>query len=282
MCTAFRISDGGLLSNPETEPLFKTDGPQNSRRVFDKTQVVQDPDYFLLDVPLSAEKIDELAELVRVKRNGQGVYRKVPAVEVHLERAGFDDRQRCRVLIILEPCRSYIHRLPVGKNEHGGVELFVQLGLYPVLLRQKPWQIRWRRPPKRCLYRNWVAQEQVADEAAHRICPCTPGFRPRPEFLEHLDYVLRKLFGEDGLDVFPLRPVRESRFIGGPSFVVMLVQHEIEQVAAGDHAQHFALVDDGQNALMPFDQVGLDFNKACLRSHRCDVGIHELGHSSAA
>ena len=64
------------------------------------------------------------------------------------------------------------------------------------------------------------------------------------EFLEHLNYALRKLFGKDGLDVFPLRPMRESRFIIEPSVVIVLVQHEIEQVAASDHPQHFALVND--------------------------------------
>src|SRR5208283_3701613 len=139
-----------------------------------------------------AEKIDQLTEIVRVKRNGQSVYRKIPPVEVHLERAELDNRQGGRVLIILEPGRSYIHGLPVWKNKHRGVEFFMQLGLYRVPLGKSPSKFDGIPFQNDVYVEIGAVQEQVAHEAAHRICPEPQAFGQHAESPEHLNDVFRK------------------------------------------------------------------------------------------
>ena len=74
-----------MLSDLESHPLLKTDGPEYSRRVLNETSVVQNPDPPVLDVVLAIEEVEQSAECFTAKVDGHGVDGEVAAIEIEFD-----------------------------------------------------------------------------------------------------------------------------------------------------------------------------------------------------
>jgi len=92
-----------MLADLETETELKTDGPKHPGRVLYKAETVQHSDSLFFDIPLGAEKINQLPEGVFIERDRQGIDGKITSMEIEFERTVFHNRQRSRRLIIFKP-----------------------------------------------------------------------------------------------------------------------------------------------------------------------------------
>jgi hypothetical protein len=85
-----------VLAQPEPEPLREAYCTECASRIFNKTEIVKDTNGLFFQIALTAEEVDEKAEIVGVKPDGKGVDSKVPAVKVFLDRRCFDLWKGCR------------------------------------------------------------------------------------------------------------------------------------------------------------------------------------------
>ncbi len=63
----------GLTSNRKAEALFKTHSPEGTRRIFDKAEIMQDPNRTIFQIALTIEKIEDLAEFRAIQNHRQGI-----------------------------------------------------------------------------------------------------------------------------------------------------------------------------------------------------------------
>ena len=70
--------------NPESESLFKPYCPVYTCRVFNETEIVQDPDGLFLYIFLSTEKVCQEPEILPVQLYCKCIDCKVPSVQVFL------------------------------------------------------------------------------------------------------------------------------------------------------------------------------------------------------
>ena len=115
----------GVFPDLETETLLEPHGPKHAGRVLDEAQVVKHPDRSVLDVPSSAEKIQQLAEVIRIEAHGQGVHGEIPAIHIQLDGTEFDGGQGRRAFVVFRASGGDVHLESVGKDKNGRLELFV-------------------------------------------------------------------------------------------------------------------------------------------------------------
>ena len=74
-----------MAADLEVEALLEADGPEDARRILDERQIVQNADRPFLEIPPSAEEVEELAEFALTQPDCERVDREVAAVEVLLD-----------------------------------------------------------------------------------------------------------------------------------------------------------------------------------------------------
>ena len=112
----FRIAaDAKIIS------LLKTYSPEAAGGIFHKAQGVQHANRAILDIPLAAEKVDQLPKRGTVQPDCQGVDGEVAAEKIHLERRKFHRGKSRRVLVVFQPCGGNIdprfRTLAIGEND---------------------------------------------------------------------------------------------------------------------------------------------------------------------
>jgi hypothetical protein len=199
-----------LLLYAKSEPLFKTNSPQDPRGIFHKAQAMEHPDHFILQIAMSSEKIDQLAKFIRIKSYRQGIDREVSPVEIHFEGAELDDRQRRGVWVVLEARRSHIDPSIIGKNKDGCIELLMGPGSDSMFLCIDSGKLDSVPFYDQIDVGLGMPQHQVPDEASHRVDLAMETFRQFPEFSEHLNDVPGELLCYDGRDVLSFSPLEAA------------------------------------------------------------------------
>ena len=75
-----------MRGNLELHSFFKTHCPEDSTGILDETQVMHNFDGLLLEIVLAVEKIDQGAEMIRIKVDGHGVDGEIATRQVELDR----------------------------------------------------------------------------------------------------------------------------------------------------------------------------------------------------
>jgi len=119
---------------------------------------------------LSAVKIDQLAERAGIEAYSQRVDGEIPTVEVLLNGALLDRRQRRRIFVILRAGRSHIHLEPVRQEHNSRPESLVDLHPACPLLRQGA----CKRDPVALHHKIDIevvdAEQQVTHKSTDHIC----------------------------------------------------------------------------------------------------------------
>src|SRR4030042_2179071 len=105
-----------LFSDLESKTLLKTDRPKDPGGIFDRSEIVENPDHFFFYIFYSSKKIDQLAERFWIELDGQGVNGKVPPIEVCLNGSLFYRRQGCRRIIEFPASGGHIDFQPVREK----------------------------------------------------------------------------------------------------------------------------------------------------------------------
>ena len=166
-----RIGDeiGGQLGDAELEALLETDGPEDPGGIFHETQVVEQADAALFDIPLGPEEIQQGPELLGVELQRQGVDGEVPAIEVHLDGAVFHDGQRPRSLVIFGPGGGHVDFEAVGENDHRGFEFLEFPGPGPEPRRKLPGEDNGVPFNDDVDVQVLMFEQQVPDKPAHHV-----------------------------------------------------------------------------------------------------------------
>src|SRR5208337_5382830 len=114
-----------LLGNLEADTLLEPQSPEDPGGVFYEAQVVKNADDPLFQVFLPSKKIDEFAEVLRVQMDGQGIDRKIPPVEVELERAMLHPGQGCGMIVVFQTGRGQVQPVTRGKVQRGRAKFFM-------------------------------------------------------------------------------------------------------------------------------------------------------------
>ena len=130
----------GVLVHPEPVPVLVADCPENSRRVVDERAVVQDADSPGPEVGAASERIDELAQVFALERDGHRVDREVAAVEVLLDRPRRDRGKHRRRVVRLAAGRHEVEPLVFAIEDDRRPELLVRADASVELLRDRPCQ----------------------------------------------------------------------------------------------------------------------------------------------
>ena len=127
----------GVLVHAEPVPVLVADRPEDSRRVVDERAVVQDADPPGLEVGAALERVDELAEVLALERDGHRVDREVAAVEVLLDRPRRHRGEHGRCVVRLAAGRHEVEPLVVAVEDDRGSELLVRADASVELLRDR-------------------------------------------------------------------------------------------------------------------------------------------------
>ena len=268
----------GLAADPELETLLEADGADDARRVLHEGQGVQHADDAVLDVLLAAEEVHEAAKGGRAEVDGQGIDGEVPAVEVHLERREFHDGQGGRVFIVFEPGRGHVDLLSRGQDEHGRAEFEVgpHAGVQPLAQGVGKGHAVALHHQVDVVVGD--AQEHVAHEAAHGVdFHARLLARPAGQLQEGED-VAGQAFVHEMADVLFLALFREQGLGDARGFL----DHEVDEVRAGDDADHVVVAQHGHQTLATTEDDLHDLVEVLLLGHEEDVLLHVLGHALPA
>ncbi len=111
--SAERVGDQLLGAPLDLEPkaLLEPSRAQHARRVLHEAQAVKNPDDPVVQILAAAVEIQQLAPAIGGQTDGQRVDREIPAVQVLLDAAPLDRRQRGRMLVELGSGGDEIERI---------------------------------------------------------------------------------------------------------------------------------------------------------------------------
>ena len=235
----------GLVVHAEAVAVLVADRPEDAGGILDEAQIVQHADDSVAQVAVSAEEVDDRAEVLPAQRDGHGVDGEVAAEQVLADGGVLHARQRGRVVVELgargrhvdvERLATRAHpggRLSqdVGREKHHGrLELAVRADPPPELSGQTGGERDAVALDGYVHVDVGLVQKEVADESAHQVDPgeILRQRRAGPEESAEERVLGQRLHGVE------LRPGRLDLFllptplIGG--------QH----IGAGDDADHVA------------------------------------------
>ncbi len=110
----------------KTEALLKSNRAKDPGRILDETQVVQNANGLILEIALTAEKIEQFPITRAIQGNSQGIDGKITAIKIMLNRGIFNSRQRARFQVIFNPGGGHVYLEPIGENNDRGAEFAVR------------------------------------------------------------------------------------------------------------------------------------------------------------
>ena len=218
----------------KAQPLLEADGAQDARRVLDKAQRVQDADHAVAQVLFAAKKVEQLAPVLAIQADGQGIDRKVAAVQILLDRRTLDLGQRRGVQVKLCAGGDKVQRLAVLQDPLGGAKTVVRAHPSPSLGGQLPRQVDGVALDHQVRVVIGASEQQVADKAADDV-------QGIPERLGARGGPLEQLQAAGGHHLLQrVNDLTAARLQGA----VVGRQQQPDQVGAGHNAEDLPLARD--------------------------------------
>src|SRR3990167_10622381 len=106
----------------KTQPLLEPYRPQNTRRIINKTALVQYPNFLLPQIRQTSELIDQSTPAILIQANGHRVDGKIPAEKIIFKRPRPHLGQSAGMRIKFLPGRDKIQTQAKGPLQRGRAE----------------------------------------------------------------------------------------------------------------------------------------------------------------